>query len=241
MKKAKHYFENFEPFSNKTQFSYLEAFKTFRTNVEFVTSTDNCKSIMMTSALSGEGKTTASINLAIALAQNGKRVIVCDCDLRKPKIQRYLRIKTPAQNGVSTVLNGSCSLDNAIGYVEEMGIYVMLSGTTPPNPAELLSSERSKKMLEDLKAKFDYVICDSPPVAIVSDALALCQYMDGCILVVRQNYAFQHDIKECLNKFRMVDANMLGVMLNNYDVKTDSNYKYDKYYSYSDSNYYGTK
>ena len=241
MKRTRHAIETFEPLTEKTPFSYLEAFKTFRTNIEFVTSTDNCKAIMMSSALSGEGKTTASINLAIALAQNGKRVVICDCDLRKPKVQRYLRIKTPAQNGVSTVLSGSCSLDNAIGYVEEMGIYVMLSGPIPPNPTELLSSDRAKAMIEELKSKFDYVICDSPPVAIVADALAFSKFVDGCILVVRQNYAFQHDIKECLNKLKMVDANMLGVMLNNYDVKADSNYKYDKYYSYSDANYYGTK
>ena len=109
------------------------------------------------------------------------------------------------------------------------------------NPAELLSSERAKAMIQELKSKFDYVICDSPPVAIVADALAFSKHVDGCILVVRQNYAFKHDVKECLSKLRMVDAKMLGVMLNNYDIKADSNYKYDKYYNYSDANYYGTK
>ena len=232
MKQKRHSIDTFEVISDKTPFSYNEAFKTFRTNVEFSASVDNCKTLMLVSALSGEGKTTASVNLAVALAKNGKKVLLCDCDLRRPKIQRYLRIKASSQCGVSTVLNGSCSIDNAIGYVEELGIYVMLSGPIPPNPSELLSSERTKSILEELKTKFDFVICDTPPVGIVSDAVAFSQYMDGAVMVVRQNYASNNEIADAVSKLRAVETNLLGVVLNDYDSKYDTNYKYDKYYSY---------
>ena len=232
MKQKRHSIDTFEVISDKTPFSYNEAFKTFRTNVEFSASVDNCKTLMLVSALSGEGKTTASVNLAVALAKNGKKVLLCDCDLRRPKIQRYLRIKASSQSGVSTVLNGSCSIDNAIGYVEELGIYVMLSGPIPPNPSELLSSERTKSILEELKTKFDFVICDTPPVGIVSDAVAFSQYMDGAVMIVRQNYASNNEIADAVSKLRAVETNLLGVVLNDYDSKYDTNYKYDKYYSY---------
>lgn len=239
MKKTKHFTDTFEVLSDKSPFSYSEAFKSFRTNVEFVASIDNCKAIMMVSSLAGEGKTTASINLAIALAQNGKKVVLCDCDLRRPKIQRYLRIKASSKNGVSTVLNGSCTIDNAIGYVEELGIYVMLSGPIPPNPGELLASDNSRAMIEELKTRFDYIICDTPPISIVSDTLAFSRYTDGAVVVVRQNYAARNEISEAVEKLRTVDTNMLGMILNDYDSKIDANYKYDKYYSYK--NYYAEK
>ncbi|MBQ1186435.1 MAG: CpsD/CapB family tyrosine-protein kinase [Clostridia bacterium] len=236
MKKHIHSADTFEVLSDKTPFTYLEAFKTFRTNVEFVSSLENHKAIMLVSSLSGEGKTTASINLAIALAQNGKKVVLCDCDLRRPKVQRYLRIKAASQNGVSTVLGGECSVDNAIGYVEDFGIYVMLSGHTPPNPGELLASERAKAMIDELKTKFDYVICDTPPVSVVSDTLAFSKHTDGAVMVVRQNYASRAEIQEAVAKLKNVETKMLGMVLNDYDSRKDINYKYDKYYSYK--NYY---
>lgn len=238
-KKIKHTVDTFEVLSDKTPFSYSEAFKSFRTNVEFVASIDNCKAIMMASSLSGEGKTTASINLAVALAQNGKKVVLCDCDLRRPKVQRYLRIKASSKNGVSTVLNGSCSIDNAIGYVEELNIYVMLSGPIPPNPGELLASDNSRAMIEELKTRFDYIICDTPPVSIVSDTLAFSKHTDGAVMVVRQNYAARNEITEAVSKLKNVDTNLLGVLLNDYDSKIDAGYKYDKYYNYK--SYYGEK
>lgn len=237
-KKRKHSLDTFEVLSDKSPFAYSEAFKSFRTNVEFVTSTDNCKTIMMVSSLSGEGKTTASINLAIALAQDGKKVLLCDCDLRRPKVQRYLRIKHTAQYGVSTVFNGSTGIDDAIGFIEELGIYVMLAGPTPPNPSELLSGDRAMLVLEDLKTRFDYIICDTPPVSIVADTVAFSKHMDGAILVVRQNFASRSQIVEAVDRLKTVETNMLGVILNDYDSKVDTNYKYDKYYSYH--SYYAT-
>lgn len=232
MKKKRHSMDAFEVMSDKTPFSYNEAFKTFRTNVEFTAAVDNCKALMMVSALSGEGKTTASVNLAVALAKNGKKVLLCDCDLRRPKVQRYLRIKASSQNGISTVLNGSSTIDSAVGYIEEFNIYVMLSGPIPPNPSELLSSEKAKAVIEELKTKFDYIICDTPPVGIVTDAIAFSKHMDGAIMVVRQNYASSTEISDAINKLKAVDTKLLGVVLNDYDSKYDTSYKYDKYYSY---------
>ena len=239
-KKKKHRSsDGFEVLTANSPFAYSEAFKSLRTNLEFVSSTDNCKTIMMVSALSGEGKTTVSINLAIALAQDGKKVLLCDCDLRKPKVQRYLRIKHSSEYGVSTVLSGSSEIDSAIGFVEELGIYVMLSGPTPPNPSELLASESSKRMFEELKTRFDFIICDTPPVAIVADSIAFSKHMDGAIMIVRQNYATRNQITEGLEKLGNVGTNVLGVVLNNYDSKVDNNYKYDKYYNYRSYYAYG--
>ncbi|MBE6782133.1 MAG: CpsD/CapB family tyrosine-protein kinase [Ruminococcaceae bacterium] len=225
--------ENFEALNEKTPFKYLEALKSLRTNVEFISASEGCKTIMMVSSLSGEGKTTLSINLAVALAQSGKKVLLCDCDLRRPKVQRYLRIKQSVQQGVSTVLNGSTDIQNAIGYIDELGIYVMLAGPTPPNPSELLASDKAKFMFEELKSRFDFIICDTPPVFIVADAVAFSKYIDGAVLIVRQNYASKNQILETINRLKVVDTKILGTVLNDYDSKADTYYKYDKYYKYS--------
>lgn len=235
MSRKKRSSDSFVVLSDKTPFAYAESIRSLRTNLEFVSSTENCKTIMMVSSVSGEGKTSVSINLAVALAQNGKKVLLTDCDLRRPKIQRYLRIKHSSEYGVSTVLSGACQLDNAIGYIEELGIYAMLSGPIPPNPSELLSSDNSYKMFEELKTRFDYIICDTPPVSLVSDAAAFSKYMDGAILIVRQDYSAKSQVIETVRKLETVKTNILGVVLNDYDSRRDSTYKYSGYYTY---NYY---
>lgn len=233
--------ETFEVLSDKSSFAYAEAFKTLRANVEFIAATEKSKVLMTISTLAGEGKTTVSINLAIALAQSSKKVLLIDCDMRRPKVQRYLRIKHSAQYGLSTALSGSSEYEQAIGFVEELGIHVMLSGPTPPNPSELLASDKCDEMFKELLSRFDYIICDTPPVSIVSDALVLSRNIDGAMLVVRQDYASTSQVKEIIEKLETVNVKVLGTVLNNYDEKTASGYKYsyDKYYRYG--SYYESK
>lgn len=222
--------ERFEPLSDKTPCAYSEAIRALRTNVEFAASTGNCKAIMLTSTLAGEGKTSIAINLAISLAKSGKKVILLDCDLRRPKIQRYLRIKNFSQNGVSTVLSGATELDSVIGYMEELGIYVVLSGVIPPNSSELLNSENAKKIIEALKLRFDYIICDLPPVGVVSDALTFSRYIDGTIFVVQQNFASRTQVVKSVSDLQSVNAKILGTVINNYNIKDDSSYGYRNNY-----------
>ncbi len=225
----------------KLPFVYTEAYKALRTNVEFLSASNNAKSIIITSSLSGEGKTCLSINLAISLAQTGKKVIIIDCDLRKPKIHKYLRIKHSSQYGVSTVLGGTAEIDNAIGYLEDLKLYVMLAGPVAPNPSELLNSSRCKDMFEKLAERFDYIICDTAPAAVVTDAVALSQYADGTIFVVRQNYATVDQINEAVSRLKKVNAKILGAVLNGYNAKTDSTNDYGQYYYYySNKHYAGT-
>ncbi len=224
----------------KLPFVYTEAYKALRTNVEFLVSSNDAKKIAVTSALSGEGKTCVSINLAISLAQTGKKVLLLDCDLRKPKIHRYLRIKHSSQFGVSTVLGGTAELDSAIGYLEDLGLYVMLAGPTPPNPSELLNSARCEDMFAKLTDKFDYIICDTAPVAIVTDAVALSKYCDGTIFVIRQNHSTIEQVQLAVSRLENVNTKIYGAVLNGYDTKFDatSGYSRGKYnYSYSNKHY----
>lgn len=221
----------------KLPFIYTEAYKALRTNVEFLAAANNVKKIVLTSSLSGEGKTCMSINLAISLAQTGKKVIILDCDLRKPKVHKYLRIKHSSQYGVSTVLSGTAELDSAIGYVEDLGLYVMLAGPTPPNPSELLGCDRAKAMFDRLAERFDYVICDTAPAAIVTDAVALSQNCDGVIFVIRQNYATIDQVKETISRLEKVNTKILGTVLNDYVASEDSSGYYDQYYYYSNRRY----
>lgn len=227
-----------EILTTKLPFVYTEAYKALRTNVEFLAATHNAKKIIVTSALSGEGKTCVTINLALSLAQTGKKVIILDCDLRKPKVHKYLRIKHSAQYGVSTVLNGTTELDSAVGFLEDINLYVMLAGPTPPNPSELLNSERSREMFDKLAERFDYIICDSAPTAIVTDAVALSQNCDGAIFVIRQNYATVNQVQEGISRLEKVNTKVFGTVLNGYDAAQDSaNYYGQHYYYYSNKHY----
>lgn len=227
-----------EILTTKLPFIYTEAYKALRTNVEFVAASNNAKKILITSSLSGEGKTCLSINLALSLAQTGKKVIILDCDLRKPKVHRYLRIKHSAQYGVSTVLGGTTELDSAIGYLEDLNLYVMLAGPTPPNPSELLNSERAGAMLDKLAERFDFVICDTAPAAIVTDAVALAQNCDGAIFVIRQNYASVDQVREAITRLENVNTKIFGTVLNDYNARDDSSNYYGQYYYYYSNRHY---
>lgn len=235
----KHRSENLgEILTVKQPFIYTEAYKALRTNIEFLSVSNSTKKILVASSLSGEGKTCLSINLAISLAQTGKKVIILDCDLRKPKIHKYLRIKHSNHFGVSNVLSGSCDIDKAIGYLEESNLYVMLAGPTPPNPSELLQSKAAEEMLDKLAERFDYIICDTAPIAIVTDAVALSAHCDGVLFVIRQNYATVEQVSGVIDKLRSVNAKILGTVLNSYDAANDSSSYYGQYYYYYSSKHY---
>lgn len=224
--------------TTKLPFMYTEAYKAIRTNVEFSVLSNNAKKILVTSSLSGEGKSCFSINLAISLAQTGKKVIILDCDLRKPKIHKYLRIKHTEQYGVSTVIGGTSELENAVGYIESLNIYVMLAGMTPPNPSELLNCDRAKEMFDRLTDEFDYIICDTPPAGIVTDAVALSKHCDGVVFVIRQNHATIEQVREAISRLVAVNAKIFGTVLNNYnDRLSSSNHGGNYYYDYSNKYY----
>lgn len=224
-----------EILNSRSPFIYSEAYKALRTNVEFLSSSNNAKKILITSTLAGEGKSCVSINLAISLAQTGKKVIILDCDLRKPKLHRYLRIKHASQYGVSTVLGGTAELDSSIGYLEDLNLYVMLAGPTPPNPTELLSNERCKAMFDRLAARFDYIICDTAPATMVTDAVQLSQNCDGVVFVIRQNYATFDQVRSAISRLETVNAKLLGTVLNMYKSEEDSKNYYGYYSSYYSS------
>lgn len=240
-KKRSLHSESIELLSSKSPFSYSEAYKSLRTNIDFVAATSNSKIIMLTSALSGEGKTSVSINLAISLAQSGKKVVLVDCDLRRPKVERYLKLKNSSKFGVSTVLNGTSDVDSVIGLVEDLQLYVVLSGPIPPNPSELLASERLPQMLQHLAERFDYVICDTAPISIVTDAAVLGKHCDGALLVIRHNFATYEQVQVALDRLRSVDIKIFGTVVNQYNALEDITYSWGtyKYYGRYYGRYYG--
>lgn len=211
-----------EIIGDKTPFPFLESFNTLRTNLSFVTSANNAKTILVTSALPEEGKTSTSINLAITMAKDGNKVLLIDADLRKPSIQRYLRIRPGSMQGLTAVLSNKVDYRQAIGYYELLGIDVMLAGVRPPNPAELIALPKMKEMIEELEKDYDYIIVDAPPTGVIADAAILSRVCDGALLVVRQNFSKHHDVAKAKDNLNRVNANIMGVVLNNYKIKDDS-------------------
>ena len=196
-------------------FAASEAYKLLRTKLQFSFVDDNdCHIIGVSSALAGEGKSLSSVNLAYSLAQLEKRVLLIDCDMRRPSLNAKLPIqKTP---GLSNYLTRQVHRDEVIQKyaTEECAFDVISSGRNPPNPIELLSSARMQKVLEQFRESYDYIILDLPPVGEVSDALVAAKLVDGILLVVRQNYCDRNALGTAINQFRFVDARILGVVLN---------------------------
>ena len=215
---------------DKISFSAKEAYKLLRTKLQFSFADEkDCRVIGVSSALAGEGKSLTSVNLAYSLSQLDKRVLLIDCDMRRPSINEKLPVqKMP---GLSNCLSGQSSVTELIQPCgipgAEKAFSVIAAGRNPPNPIELLSSARMSKLLSALRNAYDYVILDLPPVAEVSDAMAVAQEIDGFLLVVRQNYGNRVALSAAAREFEFVAAKILGVVFN---CTHDMGVSYSKHY-----------
>lgn len=220
--------------SKNAPFQYQEAFKSLRTNIKFMAVSKECRRMIVTSAIPGEGKSSVAINLSVSLAETGSRVLLVDCDLRKPIVHRYLKIDNKKYNGITHALSGGL-LQESLVSVKGTNLHVMVADAIPPNPAELLGSRRMKSMIESLDQYYDYIIFDTPPVSVVTDAAVLSQFVDGVILVVAQDHATFDQIALAKKNLLSVHANILGVVFNNFDTRRsskDSGYYYSYNYDY---------
>lgn len=198
-------------------FAASEAYKLLRTKLQFSFAGDNsCRVIGLSSALSGEGKSLTSINLAYSLSQLDKKVILIDCDMRRPTLAEKLNIRK--KPGLSSHLTGQCGLEELVQYCgipgDEQAFHVIAAGQNPPNPVELLSSGKMTAALEALRQHYDYVILDLPPVGEVTDAMAVAKVLDGMLLVVRQNYCNRIALGDAVQQFDFIGTKMLGVVFN---------------------------
>lgn len=215
--------------SGGSSFYTREAYKTLRTNVNFsLADSDGCRVLLLTSALQSEGKSITALNLAISLAEDGNRVILLDCDLRRPKLGRLVDISS--MNGLSDTLIHPEILDNVICSYR-MNLDVMMAGHIPPNPSELLGSARMGKLIEALKARYDYIILDTPPVNVVTDAAVASRWADGVLFVVRAGQSERGPVTHAVEQLSYAKANLLGFILNGVDAEATgySKYRYKRY------------
>lgn len=227
--------------SKGVPFNYVESFKSLRTNLNFMAVSSECKVIMVTSTVAEEGKSGVTINLATSMAESGKKVVIIDADLRKPIIHRYLHISNKRGMGLTGVLSGSVSLGDALLNSNEYGFHVLPSGAIPPNPAELLGSNKMRALIQKLSEVYDYVIIDTPPVSVVTDAAVVGAYVDGALLVVRQDFANTEIVQLAKRNLESTNVHILGTVLNEFDARTTartSAYSYSYYYNY---NYYSSE
>lgn len=214
-------------------FAASEAYKLLRTKLQFSFAGENsCRVIGLSSALSGEGKSLTSINLAYTLSQLDKKVILIDCDMRRPTLAEKLNIRK--KPGLSSHLTGQCSLEELVQYCgipgDEQAFHVIAAGQNPPNPVELLSSEKMTEALKELRQRYDYVILDLPPVGEVTDAMAVAKTVDGMLLVVRQNYCNRIALADAVQQFDFIGTKMLGVVFNCTSEGTGKGYYKKGYY-----------
>ncbi|MDD6468089.1 MAG: CpsD/CapB family tyrosine-protein kinase [Erysipelotrichaceae bacterium] len=215
---------------DEAPFNYVEAYKSLRTNIDFIASTNNYKTLLVTSAEPGDGKSTVTINLAAVLAEGGKKVVLVDCDLRKGSATSYLKVsrRTP---GITNILVGSHELKDVLLHNKKYRFHFLPVGSLPQNPSEVVGSQKMLRMLEVLAEAFDYVIIDAPPVSVVTDATILGRYVDGCILVARIDYTSKQGFALAKKKLEDVNAHIIGGVLNDFDPKKHSHR--GDYYSYS--------
>ena len=185
---------------------------------------NECKTIIITSSVSGEGKTFVSINLATVFALGGKKTILVGLDLRKPKIFGDLEITNKI--GVVNYLIGEESKENIIQKTKIENLDVITSGPVPPNPYELLINSATEDLINSLKEEYDYIILDTPPIGLVSDALELLKYVDSTVYVVRQGYSQKGMLKMINEKYRKKEISNISIVLNYFEIKSKYGYGY---------------
>lgn len=212
-------------------FQFVEAYKSLRTNLEFLSAAADCKVIVVTSSVPEEGKSNVAVNLALTLASSNKRVVLLDGDLRKGTLTRYLRI-SKKHSGISNMLTGTAEWKNVLTPIESQNLILVPTGPLPPNPTELISTPRMADLMKDLRDYADYVIVDTPPISVITDAAIFSRIADGVILVVRPGVTTIQGAQLSKKNLEAVGARILGAVMNGYDVKKSSR-KDGYYYSYS--------
>ncbi len=203
---------------NKAPFQYAEAYKSLRTNLKFIAAKNNAHSFVITSAIPDEDASSTALNLAISLASDNKRVIIVDCDLRRPSLQNMLSVPANVP-GLVHILTDEKKLENSIYQCEDLNLSVLPAGETPFNPSELLDLPQMKDVIQTLNTQFDYVILTAPPVSIVTDAAILGQYVDGALLVVRSKFAPREDVQLAKHKLESVHIPIFGVILTEFNTR----------------------
>ena len=218
-----------------SSFAMQEAYKTLRTNIMFSLPAGGCKVIGITSSMASEGKSTNCVNTAITFAETQARVLIIDCDMRRPNIARLL--DRHAAIGLSNILTGMAEADQAIQTTDYPSLDIITSGELSPNPTELLDSAAMNQLLQALRPRYDYIFLDTPPVNLVSDARILSPYLNGMLFVVRQNHSEKEAVKEGIRQLEFSGVKVLGFLLNDvrasYKKHTRYRYHYYKDYDYA--------
>lgn len=230
--------------STDSSFVIKEAYNLIRTNLLFMQQGEKCPIFVISSPTANNGKSINSVNMAISFAQMGKRTLLIDADMRNPTIHRMFSI--PVKNGLSEILAGLTD-SITVTRTDIENLSVLTAGKNPPNPAELLSSARMDKLLEFVRAHYDCVFIDTPPINLVTDSASLAQKATGYIIIVKYDTTDIQDVRTTVNTLKNIDANILGFVLNDvnatgkrYSSYYKKGYKYRykyNYYNYSNYNY----
>lgn len=207
-----------------------EAYRGIRTSILFSSAEQAPQVLIISSSGPREGKTITSANIAITMAQAGNRVVILDCDMRRPRVHKIFSLSR--DRGMSNLLVGNDELDNILIRTDIPNLDVIPSGPIPPNPSEVLSSQRMADLIEVLRGRYDRIIIDTPPITAVTDAVILSKVVDGVVLIVRAGVAHRELVRNAVEQLRQVNAHILGAVLNGVDMGRDSYYYYQYYYYY---------
>ncbi|WP_215193259.1 CpsD/CapB family tyrosine-protein kinase [Exiguobacterium sp. s95] len=205
-----------------------EQYRTIRTNIEFMAVDKEIKVILITSATQSEGKSTTSSNLAVAYAQQGKKVLIIDTDMRRPTVHYTFKVANGL--GLSSLLTRQAELEKAVLPTKVDNLSILTAGPIPPNPAELLSSRSMENLILQLREAYDVIILDAPPLLQVADSRITSKLTDGVVLVVGCTTSDRQRVLKAKEQLELAEAKILGVVLNRRELTDDSAYQY--YYSY---------
>ena len=221
-----------ETLSDKSKFAIVEAYKSARSNIMFSLSAEDQKVFAVTSYSKGDGKSTVSSNLAISFSKMERKVLLLDCDLRRPNLHNIFKLENTI--GLSNVIGKMAEFDDVVHRNVLPCLDVLTSGTIPPNPSELLYSPRFRKLVKHLYEEYDYIIFDTPPIGVVADALLLKDLIAGFVIVLRERSTTHGDVQNLLESIKLADSKILGFIKVGCTGgnKGYKKYGYGKYYYY---------
>lgn len=213
--------------NNDSKFAIVEGYKSARTSLVFSLVAEDNPCVAVTSWSKGEGKSTATVNLAISFAKMGKNVLLIDTDLRRPNVHNLLKISNAV--GLSEVIGQFVDFEDAVNRSVVPCLDILTSGAIPPNPSELIGSSSFTSFMSLVKNQYDYIILDTPPVGVVTDTLLLKDHIAGYVMIVREKVTTHGDIERALQAFQLADSKVLGFLKVGCSIQDRKKYKNNNY------------